>query len=166
MRRALSRGLCGAIAVGLALGSGAGIVAAFTATSVNHGNVVTSVPDFTPPDIVAVAIGEGEGGATGSVAPGGAYHVYADVLPDGGNPPSGTATVTADVAEITAGSTAVALTAGSYSAGGQSFDYRSDALTADDPLAEGEKGFTVTAVDNASNDETEPGTVTVVSGGP
>jgi hypothetical protein len=131
---------------------------------VNDGNVVTSAPDFTAPDIVAVAIGEG--GATGSVVAGASYHVYANVLADGGNPPSGTASVTADVGEVTAESTTVPLAAGSYSAGGESYNYRSDALTADSPLAEGDKGFTVTAVDNASNDETEPGTVTVVSGGP
>jgi hypothetical protein len=158
--------LCAAVAVGLALGSGAGIVAAFSATAVNDGNVVTSAPDFTPPDIVAVAIGEGEGGATGSVVAGETYHVYADVLPDSGNPPSGTASVTADVSEVTAGSTSIPLTAGTYSAGGQSYNYRSDALTADDPLAEGEQGFTVTAVDHASNDETAPGIVTVVTGDP
>lgn len=166
MRSVLSLALCAAVAVALALGSIAGIVAAFGATTVNGGNVVTSVPDFTAPDVAAVAIGEGEGGATGSVAAGGAYHVYADVAADTGNPPSGIASVTADVAEVTAGSTAVPLVAGSYVAGGQSYGYRSDALVADDPLAEGQRGFTVTAIDNASNDETEPGTVTVVSGGP
>lgn len=166
MRSVRSLALWALVTAGLALGSVAGAVAAFSATAVSQGNVVTSAADFTAPDVATVAIGEGEGGATGSVVAGGAYHVYANVLADGGNPPSGTASVTADVSEVTAGSTSVALTAGAYSAGGQSYNYRSDALTADSPLAEGEKGFTVTAVDNASNDETEPGTVTVVSGGP
>ena len=165
MRSALSLWLRAAVVAALALGSVAGIAAAFGVTTANGGNIVTSAPDFTAPDIVAVAIGEGEGGATGSVAAGGAYHVYADVAADTGNPPSGIASVTADVAEVTAGSTAVPLVAGSYVAGGQSYGYRSDALTADSPLTEGQRGFTVTAIDNASNDETEPGTVTVVSGG-
>lgn len=166
VRSRLSLLLCAAVAVAVAAGSIAGVMAAFSSQAVNGGNQVTSAPDFSPPDVVAVAIGEGEGGATGSVAAGGTYHVYADVLPDGGNPPSGIAAVTADVSEVTAGSTAVALAAGSYSAGGQAYNYRSGALTADSPLAEGERGFTVTAVDNASNGDSEPGAVTVVAGAP
>lgn len=153
------------VAVAVLAGSVAGAFAAFGSTTANGGNVVTSVPDFSAPDVVAVAIGE-EGGAAGTVAAGGAYHVYADVLDDTGNPPSGIAAVTADVSQVTAGATAVALTAGSYVAGGETYNRRSAELTADAPLAEGERGFTVTAVDNASNDETEPGTVTVAAGGP
>lgn len=158
--------LCAAVALGLVAGSVAGAFAAFGSTAVNGGNAITSVPDFSAPDVVAVAIGAGEGGATGSVAEGGTYHVYANVLPDGGNPPSGTASVTADVGEVTAGATAVPLVAGSYVAGGEPYNHRSDALTADSPLAEGVAAFAVTAVDDASNDETEPGTVTVDNGGP
>lgn len=165
MRSPLSQIACAVVAGAVLAGSVAGVLAAFGSATANGGNVVTSVPDFTAPDVVAVAIGE-EGGAAGTVAAGGAYYVYADVLEDGGNPPSGTAAVTADVSELTAGSTAVALLAGSYTTGGETYNRRSAELTADAPLAEGEKGFTVTAVDNASNDETEPGTVTVVAEGP
>lgn len=166
MRRLLSLTLCAAVAAGLGAGSIAGAFAAFGSTAVNDGNSVTSAPDFTAPDVAAVAIGEGEGGAIGSVAQGGSYHVYADVLADTGNPPSGTASVTADVGEITAGSTAVPLIAGAYTAGGESYSYRSALLTADSLLAEGVESFTVTAVDEASNAETEPGTVLVDNGGP
>lgn len=166
MRSLLSVALWVAVAAGLAAGSIAGTLAAFSSTAVNEGNSVTSAPDFTAPDVAALAIGDGDGGAIGTVAQGGSYHVYADVLADTGNPPSGTASVTADVAEITAGSTTVPLTAGDYTAGGESYSYRSAALTADSPLAEGVTNFTVTAVDEASNAETEPGTVVVDNGGP
>ena len=165
MRSTLSRIACAVVAVAVLAGSVAGVLAAFGSTTANGGNVVTSLPDFTAPDVVDVAIGE-EGGAAGTVVAGGAYYVYANVLDDSGNPPSGTAAVTADVSQVTAGSTAVALTAGSYTTGGETYNRRSAELTADAPLAEGEKNFTVTAIDNASNDETEPGTVTVVAGGP
>ncbi|HWA52951.1 MAG TPA: hypothetical protein VG816_02125, partial [Solirubrobacterales bacterium] len=73
----------------------------------------------------------------------------------------GIASVSADVRTVTAGSTAVPLSAGSFSAGGASYNYRSAALSADAVLAAGSKAFTVTATDNALNAVSLKGSVSV-----
>jgi len=76
--------------------------------------------------------------------------------------------VTADVANITAGSTSVVLTAGSFtSPGGVSFSYRSSVLTSD-VLADGARAYTVDASDSGGNTSTNlnNGTVTLDTTGP
>jgi hypothetical protein len=62
---------------------------------------------------------------------------------------------------VTSGATAVTLSAGSFSAGGVSYGYRSALQVATNPLGEGEKAFTVSATDNAGNTNLKAGTVTV-----
>ncbi len=124
--------------------------AAFRGRAENGGNLVTAANDFRAPQVTAVAIGKTAGGAAGFVKQGGAYFVYA-----------GVGTVTADVHTVTTGSTTVALSPGSFSAGGVSYDYRSAAMTADATLAAGAKPFTVTATDKALNAAGREGTVTV-----
>ncbi len=149
-------------AAALALGVIPPALAAFGAQAENGGNVVTAAVDFRAPQVTAVAIGKTAGGASGFVKQGGSYFVYANVAADTGNPASGLATVTANVANVTTGSTAVPLVAGSYSAGGVSYGYRnSSALSADAALAAGSKAFTVTATDNAANSAGLEGTVTI-----
>jgi chitinase len=80
---------------------------------------------------------------------------------DSGNPSSGIASVAANVSSITSGSTAVALTAGSYSAGGTAYDHRSAALTAGAGLTAGSHNCTVTSTDQAANAATQSFTTTV-----
>ena len=58
-----------------------------------------------------VAIGKNTGDATGFIKPSATYRVYANVT-DVGTPPSGTSTVIANVANVTAGQTAVAARGG------------------------------------------------------
>jgi hypothetical protein len=82
--------------------------------------------------------------------------VYANVI-DPGSPATGVATVTADVSSITAENPTVALQSGSFSIGGQSYNYRSASLTAKNPLAEGAHGYSITSTDNAGNSGTESG---------
>jgi hypothetical protein len=135
-------------------------IAAFAGRSQNEGNTVTAAPDFAPPAITAVTLGKTEGGATGFVRNGGKFFVYANVSADTGNPASGISTVKANVGEFGAG-TAVVLTAGSYTAGGASYNYRTAELT--DTLLSGTKGFTVTAADAAGNARTTEGTATADS---
>lgn len=134
---------------------------AFSSRAENGGNTVTAAADFRAPQVTAVAVGKSAGGVPGFVKQGGSYFVYANVAADTGNPASGTAGVSANVANVTAGSTAVPLTAGSFGAGGVSYGYRSAALTATTPLAAGAKAFTVTAADNAGNAGSLGGSVTV-----
>jgi hypothetical protein len=136
-------------------------MAAFASRANNPGNVVTAAPDFVAPTITALAVGKGQGGATGFVKQGGTYFVYANVSADTGNPASGLSTVEANVELVTSGQTAVALVAGTYTAGGVSYNYRSTQLTAGGVLVEGAKAFKVTAADVAGNGRTVEGSVTI-----
>jgi hypothetical protein len=133
--------------------------AAFAAQAQNEGDVVTAAPDFTPPAISATVVAKTLGGATGFVRKGGAYYAYANVATDTGNPASGIATVKANLAELTAGQGEAALTAGTYSAGGVSYNYRSAELTSS--ANEGVKTYSVTATDNAGNARMVEGSATV-----
>ena len=140
----------------LALAAGALVVsvgstaAAFRSTSENGGDFVTAAPDFRAPTVSAAAIGKTQGGATGFVKKGGTYFVYANVS-DSGNPASGTASVRANLGNLTLGATSVPLSPGSYSAGGQAFNYRSAQQTAGAALVEGPVGYTIETVDVAGN---------------
>jgi hypothetical protein len=126
---------------------------AFAGQTSNGGNIITAKPDFRGPTITRVAIGKNTGGvpvgATGFLKPSATYRIYAQVT-DVGTPPSGTATVIANVANVTAGQTAVALTAGNVTAGGQTYNYSSAVLTAG-ALSNGSKAYSVTATDAAAN---------------
>jgi hypothetical protein len=131
-------------------------LAAFTGAADSPANVVSAAPDFRAPTVGSSVIAKSAGGTPGFVKQGGTYHVYADVT-DTGNPASGVGTVTADVSAITTGQTSASLASGSFSVGGVSYNFRSAQLTADGTLAEGAKGYTVSAADNASNAGTQGG---------
>ncbi len=127
----------------------------FNSTSRNPGNSVGTAPDYAAPDVTAAPIAKVQAGNGSSfIRQGGTYYVYADVT-DSGNPATGTSSVTADVSAITAGQTAVALTAGSYTAAGVTYNYRSAQLTASNPLAAGDKTYRLTTTDGAGNTRTD-----------
>lgn len=108
--------------------------------------------DASPPVVAAAAIQKDEGGTAGYLRQGGTYRVYANV-----SDPQGVASVTADVSAITAGQTAVPLVAGTYVVEGVTYSYRSAVLTADAALAEGARGFSITATDGVGNVGTQGG---------
>lgn len=149
------------VAAAVALGDITTTLAAFASAADNPSNSITAAPDFRAPAVSTAAIGKTQGGSTGFLKQGGAYYVYANVAADTGNPASGLATIKANVANVTTGSTAVSLVAGSYTAGGASYGWRSAALTANATLTAGAKSFTVTATDNAANSGSLSGSVTV-----
>ena len=104
------------------------------------------------------------GDRPGFVKQGGTYFVYANANDTAGT--TGThviSTVTANVTNITTGSTAVALTTagGPWTVGGVSYAYRSASLTASNPVVAGAKSFTVTATDASGNTGGFTGSVTV-----
>ena len=132
-------------------------LAAFSAKTENPGDIVTAAPDFVAPAITATAVAKSQGGVAGYVRKTGTYFVYANVSADTGNPASGLATVKANVAELTSGQTAATMTAGTYTAGGASYNYRSAELTAN-ATVEGTKNYSVTATDVAGNAGTANGT--------
>ncbi|MBS1879769.1 MAG: hypothetical protein JST31_09665 [Actinobacteria bacterium] len=161
-RRTLVRGALALVAVAaLALVATAVALAAFAARADHSGEIVTAVPDFTAPAITATAVGKSAGGATGFVKQGGSYYAYAAVAADTGNPPSGIASVKANVETLTTGQAAVAMEAGSFPAGGSTYNYRAGPLTANATLAEGAKSFAVTSADVAGNTKAANGAVTV-----
>lgn len=121
----------------------------------------TAAADWAPPAASAAIGAKAVGYLTGSVKQGGSYYVYANVS-DSGAPASGTATVQADLSNITTGASSVTLTAGSYSAGGVSYGYRSAAQTATNPLSAGSKSWTLTMTDADSNGATVAGTAVSV----
>lgn len=158
-RRATVTAALAAVAVAALVAIPAAI-AAFGARAQNEGDTITAASDFTPPAITASVVAKSQGGVTGFVRKGGAYFLYANVAADTGNPASGLATVKANAAELTAGQTAAALTAGTYSAGGVAYNYRSAELTASTTV-EGSRPYSVTATDQAGNARATPGTATV-----
>jgi hypothetical protein len=161
LRRLLGAALVAAAIAAIALVAVPVTFAAFAARAESGGNEIKAAKDFRAPQVTATVVGKSAGGASGFVKQGGEYFVYANVAADTGNPPSGIASVRADVSQITTGATAVTLVAGSFSAGGVGYGYRSAALAANVVLAEGARSFTTTATDNALNAASLGGSVTV-----
>ncbi len=157
------------VGLGLVLGVGGGATyAAFSSSTTNSGNGINAAPDFVPPQASASVIAKttSNGYLAGFIRQGGTYYVYANVS-DFGNPPSGVATVRADVSTITTGAVSVALVSGSYSVNGVTYNYRSASTTANNPLAAGPKSYTLTMTDVAGNGQTQAGfSVTVDNAAP
>jgi hypothetical protein len=135
--------------------------ASFSSQADSPGDSVTAASDFRAPQVTAVALGKASGGTPGFVKQGSSYFVYANLAADTGNPASGTASVTVDASNFTTAATTVPLVAGSYSAGGVSYNYRSASLLDNASLAQGAKSFTVTATDKALNSASLAGSATV-----
>jgi hypothetical protein len=154
--------VAGAVVVAaIGLGAITPSFASFSSRADSPGNTVTAASDFRAPQVTAVALGKASGGTPGFVKQGGSYFIYANVAADTGNPASGTASVTVDASNFTTGATAVALAAGSYSAAGVSYNYRSASLLANPSLTQGAKSFTLTATDKALNAASLAGSATV-----
>lgn len=124
--------------------------------STSQGSIVVLPNDTVPPDVTASTIGKTAGGTSGFIRQGGTFFVYAQVS-DTGSPASGVATVRADASNIRTGTTAAVLNPGSWTIDGVAYNYRSGSITADDPLTEGSKSYTVTAADVAGNSGTQGG---------
>lgn len=169
MRSAVRRGWLGAwlataLAVLLLVQLPGGVTySAFSAAAENTGNQLSSAPDWVAPVAHPVVVAKEHGHLSGSVRPGGKYYVYAQVT-DSGNPASGVASATSDVAVLTAGQTATALTSGTFSTGGVTYNRRSSLLTADSGVATGNHAFSVASSDAAANARTQSGLSVVVDG--
>jgi hypothetical protein len=153
-RRRSAAALLALAGTGVLLAAGQGTQALFSSSAANPGNSFGSATDLTAPTASPSSIAKTTGYATGYIKEGGSYYVYANVT-DGGSPPSGTASVTADLSSFDSGQTSVELVAGSYSAGGTSFNYRSAALTANNPQIEGSYSYALTLTDAATNDRAQ-----------
>jgi hypothetical protein len=133
-----------------------GVWGAFGSNAGDAGNTITAATDFRAPSASEVAIAKTTGGVASFIRKSGTYYVYANVA-DTGNPASGVSSVTANVSTITSGSTAVALSAGSFTNNGVSYNRRSASLTAGSSLAEGSLSYSLTMTDVAGNSATKTG---------
>ncbi|HLB39088.1 MAG TPA: hypothetical protein VJM84_01410 [Actinomycetota bacterium] len=113
----------------------------------------TVTVDTLPPVVSAAAIQKAAGGTPGYIRQNGSYRVYAAIT----DPGSPITTATANVSTITTGATASALTAGTWTIAGVTYNYRSAMLTANNPLAAGAKAFSVTATDSFAHTATTGG---------
>lgn len=161
LRPALTAATIAAVLLAAAGLAGGSVWGNFTASAPNAGNSITAATDFRAPTVSASVLAKTSGGTVGQIKKGGAYYVYANAG-DTGNPASGVSTVTANVSTITSGSTAVSLSAGSFTAGGVSYGYRSASLTAGASLAAGSYSYSLTATDTAGNSQTQSGYTAVV----
>jgi hypothetical protein len=112
------------------------------------------------PTVAGAVIAKSAGGVPGAIKQSGTYYVYANVT-GSGTPPAGLASLTADVSAITTGQTAAALSSGSYTVDGQSYNYRSAQLTAKSSLTAGATAFTLKVTDSAGTATTTSYSVTV-----
>lgn len=145
------------LALGLVAGSlAAPTFSAFSSADTNTGNRFQTHVDFRPPVVSASVVAKTAGGVPGYIKASGTYYVYAQVT-DSGNPPSGVSTVTANTSSFDTGITAAALSAGSYSIGGVSYNYRTASLTANAGLTGGSKSYSITATDALAQGATQNG---------
>ena len=106
------------------------------------------------PTVTATVIGQASGAVVnGYVQDNSSYYVYANVTDNSG---TGIQNVTANLANVTSGDTAVTLTAGSYSApgGGGSYAYRSGLIISNLSQPDGLVNYTVNATDNSARTST------------
>ena len=154
--------------IGLVLGLSAGALAAFAATTVDGPNRFIAAPDWEAPHVTRTAIAKTVGYLAGSIHQGGQFYVYAQI-DDGGNPPAGVGTVTADVSSISTGGAAVSMVAGAFSAQGVPYNYRSATRNAINPMTNGARTYSFTMSDVAVpvHSQTQTGfTVIVDNTGP
>jgi hypothetical protein len=126
---------------------------AFTVGAVDNLNNSSSLGgsanvDNTAASVARVAVANATNYAA-VIKQGGAYYVYAQLTDSG----SGVGAVTGNVSNVTTGAMAVALSNGSWTIGGQTYNYRSAVQTAKNPLPESGNpySFTVTGTDNVGN---------------
>ena len=149
------------VIVGLLVGGTAQLsIARMTSSATVGSNTFTTAAHFdtTPPTVASSVISKTVLYLAGYIHQGGTYYVYANITDAG----SGVASATANVSNITTGSTAVAVVAGSYSVEGVSYNYRSASLTAKNPLTAGSVTYSITAVDGSGNSGTTAGLTVVV----
>ena len=136
----------------------------FTVTATDGaGNTTTPaatnvIVDNTAPTVTSVSVYKAAGGSAGYIRQAGTYYVYANVSDSGGG---ALQTITADASSLTTGQTTIAMTAGSYTVGSSTFNYRTALQTASNPLTAGTTTVSVTATDTGGNSTQTSSAVTV-----
>ena len=156
-----------AIALGSVIVAGAAIAglgertfALFSGQTSNSSPGLSAETDWTPPDASAAVVAKTAGGDGGYIRQGGTYYAYANVA-DGGNPPSGVASVSADAG---LGPVTLSSAGGPWTVEGFSYNYRSASQTLPAGTAAGTYPFTVSSTDSdtPANSQTQGGFSVVV----
>ena len=121
----------------------------FTDSTASSGNTVTAAADWTAPSIASVVLQKTKGGVVNKFNAGETFYIYASVT-DSGNPASGVGTITASTTNIATVSSA-ALTAGSWTVNGTSYNHRTAQLTAKSTLTSTTYSYSLSVSDAASN---------------
>jgi hypothetical protein len=147
----------------LAPGAAAFAVTASDAAALTATGAYSATVENTPPALTSAVVVTSATSSPGFVKSAGTYLVYANASDSG----SGMSSVKADVSGLTAGQTALALSActSSCTIGGVTYGYKSATKTAG-TLPSGPAAFTVTATDLASNATTGTYSVTVDNDAP
>ena len=129
-------------------------------TTVNYSAIV----DSTSPSVTTAVVAMASPATAGWVHRSGAYTVYANAT-DSGSPASGIATVTANVAGLTPGTTSLALPActSACTVGGVAYGFKSAATVAGPAIADGSASVSLTAADKAGNTAAGSASVTIDS---
>jgi hypothetical protein len=122
--------------------------ASFSLQGGNPADSYSAAPDFVAPTATRTVVADPTNGPSYAVRQCRFYYTYADVA-DSGNPPSGVASVVADLTQLTAGVGADPLLAGSYTLGATSYGYRG--LPHLTTAAPGSRTYALTSTDNTGN---------------
>lgn len=125
----------------------------------SSGDQASAAITVARPQITTSVIAKASGGDPGFIGRNVPYYVYANVTGSGG-PPAGLASLTANVASVTPGTTTAPMSFGSFTAGGQAYDYRSAQLVAGGSITAGAKSYTLTATDSGGTTQTAGFSVT------
>ena len=163
MKRWRSRRFLMPMTIGLVLGLSGGAFAAFSGTTTNGPNRFIAAADWEAPHVTRTTVAKTVGYLAGSIRQGGQFYVYAQI-DDGGNPPAGVGTVTANVSAFSTGGVAVTMVAGAFSEQGVPYNYRSAARTAINPMANGTRTYSFTMSDTAVpvHTQTETGFTVII----
>jgi hypothetical protein len=151
-----------AIALGLVIVAGAAAgrlgertFALFSGQTSNSTTGLSADTDWTPPSASAAVVAKTAGGDGGYIRQGGTYYAYANVT-DGGNPPSGVASVSGDAG---LGPVALSSAGGPWTVEGVSYNYRSASQTLPMGTGPGAYPFTITSTDSdtPANGQTQGG---------
>jgi hypothetical protein len=145
----------------LVVSSAGAAFAVFTKSTPVPSNTFSTKADWEAPTASPSVIAKTVGYSAGYIKQGATYYVYANIT-DGGNPPSGVSSATANVSTFDSGQTAVALASGSFSINGVSYNRRSASLTANATITAGTYSYTISMTDAAGNARTQTGLSVVV----
>jgi hypothetical protein len=119
-------------------------------TSVSSSTLSVTV-DTSAPVVTTTVVAKTTGYLAGSIKQGGTFYVYATITDA-----TSVTTATANVSTLVAsGGSAVTLTAGSYSAEGVSYTYRTASQTAKNPFTAGANTYAISVTDVAGNSATQ-----------